>query len=269
MNQKNTGSCFTKVQARFLMTDFKDNFSKQSNTYLKYRPTYPGELFEYLRSLTEGHDVAWDCGTGNGQAAISLTKYYKKVYATDPSEQQIRNALPHRQIVYKVEKAEHSGLKDQSVDLITVAQAIHWFNFDEFYTEAKRVLKDNGAIAAWTYSLPAISDKIDNIIKDFHDQTLGEYWLYENSLVIKRYSTIPFPFKKLSTPAFLMHKELSLNDLVGFISSWSAVQRYKSKNGNNPVDKLETKLAKLWGGRNEVKEARWEIILKAGQNIGR
>ena len=175
-------------------SSFQDNFSKQSQTYLKYRPTYPVELFTYLSTLTESHDLAWDCGTGNGQAAISLTRFYESVFATDPSEQQIKNALPHSRIIYKVEIAEQSGLKDHSVDLVTIAQAIHWFHFESFYAEVKRVVKPNGIIAAWAYGLPSITLDIDKAIRHFHDNVIGHFWQSGNRMISKKYNTIPFPF---------------------------------------------------------------------------
>jgi SAM-dependent methyltransferase len=261
MGYLSTGNSFP-----IMMTQFKDNFSKQSGIYLKYRPTYPAELFQYLSSLTQDHNLAWDCGTGNGQSAISLTQYYKAVYATDPSEQQIKNALPNSKITYKVEKAEQPGLEDNTVDLITIAQAIHWFDFDKFYTEVKRVLKKEGIIAAWAYGLPGISPEIDPVLKHFHDEIIGEFWQNENRLIDKEYSTIPFPFKQLSPPHFKICKSLSLNDLLGLVSSWSAVQRFIDQNSYNPVEELEGQLLKLWGNRDHNKEVTWNLILKIGQN---
>jgi ubiquinone/menaquinone biosynthesis C-methylase UbiE len=249
-----------------MTTQFKDNFSKQSEIYFKYRPTYPAALFQYLSSLTQDHSLAWDCGTGNGQSAISLTLYYKAVYATDPSEQQIKNALPNPKITYKVEKAEQPGLDGDMVDLITIAQAIHWFDFEKFYSEAKRVLKKEGIIAAWAYGLPSIASEIDGVLQHFHDEIIGEFWQYENRLIDKEYSTIPFPFKQVSPPQFKICKSLSLDDLLGLVSSWSAVQRFIDKNGYDPVEELENDLLKLWGNKAQNKEVNWKLILKIGQN---
>lgn len=186
------------------MHTFKDNFSKHAEVYVKYRPLYPWELFEYLSSLTKEHDVAWDCGTGNGQAALNLAGYYGKVYATDPSREQIHNAIPHERIVYKAESAENPvSIEDHSVDLITVAQALHWFDFDKFYAQVRRVLKTQGIIAVWMYGIPSINSALDVIINNFHDNVVGEFWQYENKLIDQEYSTIPFPFKKIETPEFL------------------------------------------------------------------
>lgn len=143
--------------------------------------------------------------------------------------------MQHPQIVYKVEKAEHSSLEDYSVDLVTIAQAIHWFDFESFYAEVKRVLKHNGIIAAWAYGLPTITVEIDNIIRHFHDKVVGDYWQAGNRLISKRYSTIPFPFQLVDAPPFTMQKDLLLSELIGHVNSWSAIQKVINKNGYNPI----------------------------------
>ena len=246
------------------MEGFKDNFSKHSCIYSKYRPTYPIELFEHLSSLTKVHDLAWDCGTGNGQSALSLTNYFDSVYASDPSEQQIRNAKPHEKIVYKVEKAETPGLKDHSVDLITISQALHWFNFDVFYNEANRVLKKTGVIAAWTYGLPKISREVDKIIQFYHDHIVGQFWQNENTLVANEYKDIPFPFVEIPSPHFKIQKTLSLEQLKGLLESWSATQRFIDQNGFNPIEQIEKDLTKHWGNI-DFRDSTWKIVLKVGR----
>ncbi|HEX2996129.1 MAG TPA: class I SAM-dependent methyltransferase, partial [Anaerolineales bacterium] len=144
--------------------NFEDHFSEHSKQYAQYRPHYPDEIYTYLASLTPGYSLAWDCGTGNGQAAVGLAKYFDKIYATDASAEQIARAYPHDKVEYHVEPAEHVSLGASSADLVTVAVAIHWFNFDEFYREVKRVLKPGGILAAWTYNLAQISPEIDRLI---------------------------------------------------------------------------------------------------------
>jgi len=247
------------------MTRFKDNFSKQSLIYSRYRPGYPVGLFAFLRTLTRDSDLAWDCGTGNGQCALSLARYYKTVYATDPSDAQIQNATAHPNIIYKVEPAEHPGLSDNSVDLVTIAQALHWFKFDKFYAEVKRVLKPNGIIAAWAYGLPSISAEIDPLLRHFHDVVLGEYWLYENRLIDKEYTTIPFPFMELETPGFEMQKAFSFDEFIGLLNTWSAVQSFIKKNGNNPVSELEPVFKERWLVNEVPKMFTWKLILRVGR----
>ncbi|HYG50327.1 MAG TPA: class I SAM-dependent methyltransferase [Flavobacteriales bacterium] len=184
------------------MTEFKDHFSNHAAAYKKYRPNYPPELFKYLSSLVNEHNLAWDCGCGNGQAATGLATHFKNVYATDPSQQQINQAAQHLKITYKVEKAENCSLPGSSVDIITVAQALHWFDLPVFYTEVKRVLKPGGILAAWGCGVAQVNPEIDTVTNHFHNHTLNDYWQAENRIVEKEYSTIPFPFRLIETPAF-------------------------------------------------------------------
>jgi SAM-dependent methyltransferase len=246
------------------MAAFKDYFSKQSDIYLKFRPRYPDALYAYLSSLTNEHKLAWDCGTGNGQAAIGLADFYEKVIATDPSEQQIKNAIANEKIIYSVEKAENNSLQSNSVDLITIANALHWFDFDVFFKEAKRVLKKDGIIAAWSYFLPAISPEIDKIIAHYHFQTLDDYWLAENRIVEKGYATIPFPFELISSPQFYYEKEMKLDELTGYLNTWSATQRFIERNGFNPTEELSDELKEFWKEAS-TKKVTWKLILKVGR----
>lgn len=248
------------------MSTFKDNFSGHSNIYVKYRPQYPIELFEFLNTMVSNFDLAWDCGTGNGQSAICLANYFTTVYATDPSEAQIKNAVSHDRVIYKVEPAEHSGLKNNTVDLVTVAQALHWFNIDKFFTEAKRVLKINGIIAVWTYGVPSVSPLIDKLINHFHDDKVGSFWQHENRLAAKGYSTIPFPFPELPGRDFKIQKEMTLNEFIGHVKSWSATQRFIEKNGFDPTTELKEALLILWSDNENKKEITWELRMKVGIN---
>ncbi|HSY77938.1 MAG TPA: class I SAM-dependent methyltransferase [Bacteroidia bacterium] len=247
------------------MASFSDYFSKQSGIYVKYRPTYPKELFSYLSSLTKEHNLAWDCGTGNGQSAIGLSEFYDSVIATDPSEEQIKNAIANGKVIYRVEKAEDNSLQSNSVDIITIANALHWFNFDAFYKEVRRVLKSNGIIAAWAYALPIISPEIDSIAKQFHDDTLGTCWLPPNRMVEKGYTTIPFPFEQIVIPSFRIEKTMNLQDLIGYFNTWSATQRFIQEKKFNPTEKLEKDIRKVWGNIELEKKLTWNLILKIGK----
>lgn len=241
---------------------FKDHFSKQSDIYLKYRPHYPEGLYAYLSSLCKHHELAWDCGTGNGQAATGIAGYFKRVIATDPSEQQIKNAAPCKNVEYSVSSAENSMLINESVDLITIANALHWFNLDDFFKEAKRILKPGGILAAWCYGNPASSTKIDSLINTFHDGIIGEYWLPENRLVEKKYSTISFPFKEIKNPGFKIERSMYFDDLVGLLNTWSAVQRYKDKNGKTPLIDFEKELSSFWKDKSAPKTFTWDLTIK-------
>ena len=246
---------------------FKDNFSKQSESYLKYRPQYPDELYSFLAGVCKERQLALDCGTGNGQAAVSLAKHFDQVVASDPSEAQIKNAIHASNVSYKVLKAEYSWLENKSVDLITVANALHWFRFELFYKEARRILKDGGVLATWCYGSPIHmqSAEINEVIRKLHDDVLGNFWLPENRLVEQKYKTIPFPFTEIEHPDFTMEKELNENDLLGLFHTWSAVQRYKDSKKLDPVAFIEKDLKTAWG-KEEKQKFKWELTLKLGRN---
>lgn len=222
-------------------------------------------MISFLAGCVQEHNVAWDCGTGNGQAAIQLSKYFHTVVATEPSENQLRNAVPCPGVEYRCETAETNSLPDGIVDLITVANAMHWFDFEKFFTEVRRVLKPNGILAAWAYSIPTIDPETDKILRTFHDETVGEFWVYPNHLVEQEYQTIPFPFENIECPSFVSKRLFSRSDLVGYLNSWSAVQKYIRANNQNPTKELESTLSKIWPDEGQKREVTWKLILKIGK----
>lgn len=245
------------------MSGFKDNFSQQAAIYARYRPHYPVALFEFLSSLTEGHTTAWDCGTGNGQAATALAAYYDHVIATDPSEQQIRNAAPHERVTYRVEKAEATTISSALVDLLTIANAMHWFDLELFYAEVNRVVKSNGVIAAWCYGVPLVDTEVDKIAWHFHNDIVGKYWVEENRIVERGYGTIPFPFTPVPSPAFSSERMMSLDDFVAYLNTWSATQKFINEHGYNPTERLKNELQAVW--KDSEKKVTWELSIKVGR----
>lgn len=245
---------------------FKDHFSRQSFDYSRYRPHYPTALFNYLVAQTTNHQRAWDCGTGSGQAAIALALFFREVIATDPSPQQIAHAVAHDRLRYVVAPAEDSGLDNDSVDLITVAQALHWFDLDRFYTEARRVLRPGGALAVWCYGLTRISPAVDRILERFYSDTLGPFWPPERRLVEEGYRGLPFPFPELKPPGFEMVAKWKLAHLLNYLSTWSAVQRYREQHHGDPLDSISSELSYAWGKPETVLPVRWPISLRLGRH---
>lgn len=245
---------------------FEDHFSRHSRQYAEYRPTYPIEIYAYLASLAPGRSLAWDCGTGNGQAALGLADHFEQVHATDASAEQIKLAQPHERVTYHVEPAEHVSLRDSSTDLVTVAVAIHWFNFDEFYREVKRVLRPEGILAAWTYSLTEISPEIDALVDHYYHETLQGYWPERIRYLEEEYKTLPFPFDEIQPPAFRMEARWTLNQLAGFLDSWSATQRYKAQNGQHPLEEIWEQLLAAWGHAEETRLIRWPLHFRIGRH---
>jgi len=245
---------------------FEDHFSGHSDRYAQSRPRYPDEIYAYLASIAPGRSLAWDCGTGNGQAALGLAKHFDGVHATDASAEQIKLAYPHERVSYHVEPAEHVSLSDSSVDLVTVAVAIHWFDFDEFYREVKRVLKPDGILAAWTYNSVEISPEIDPLIWHYYGDIVGEYWPERIRYLEERYETLPFPFEEVRPPSFAMEIHWNLIQLAGFLDSWSATQRYKAQKGQHPLERIWDRLAAAWGNENEKRLIRWPLHFRIGRN---
>lgn len=246
-------------------SDFKDYFSGHSKDYGHYRPDYPDELYFHLSHLTPGHDCAWDCATGTGQAALQLTKYYKQVIASDASENQVLQAKQHKQIRYITAPAEDSGLNNQSVDLITVAQALHWFDLDAFAREVDRVLVAQGILAAWTYNLLNITPHIDEIVIQLYSGLLGNYWPAERKILENQYRDIRFPFNELDAPRFSMSTHWNLHQLTGYLNTWSAVKRYEADQHISPVGLIMDDLVKAWGNPEQERTMHWPLTLRIWQ----
>jgi hypothetical protein len=247
--------------------NFKDNFSAQSKKYSFSRPTYPDELFRFLADLTANHDLAWDCATGNGQAAIELCKYFDKVIASDASEKQIQNRFERKNILYRVFPAEKADIPNNSVDLITIAQGLHWFDLEQFYSEAKRVAKKDAIIAAWSYTMHKITPEIDRISDrlNFGGDILGNYWAQEIRYVKDDYKTIPFPFEEIPTPKFSITTQWNLIQLLNYLDTWSAVQKYRLEENTDPLILIKNEIQPYWKNDLEVKPVTWEINLKIGK----
>lgn len=242
----------------------KDNFSQQSKTYARFRPGYPVVLIDHILGLVKEKNKAWDCGTGNGQVATVLADSFKEVYATDISESQLKNAAKKPNIIYSVQSAEHSSFPDNNFDLITVAQAIHWFDFDKFYAEVNRTLKPGGIIAIIGYSLFNSDAETDKVLQHFYTNIVGEYWDKERHYVDEQYKTIPFPFEEISTPAFGMQYHWTLEDVLGYLSSWSAVQHFIRINHKDPVLAIRPELEKAWG-KEHHKMVRFPLFMRIGR----
>lgn len=244
---------------------FKDHFSKQADDYAKYRPVYPRELFEYLAGLAPGRELAWDCGTGNGQAALGLVEFFDRVIATDPSEAQIRNAEAHPKVDYGVAPAEATGIASGSVDLITVAQALHWFDHDRFAKEVRRVLKPGGVLAAWCYGLNEIAPEIDPIVRHYYSEVVGPYWPPERRFIDERYASIPFALPEFPAPEFAIRADWKLDEFIGYLNTWSATRRFCQAEGRDPLPALRAELAAAWGPDAAPRRVRWPVYLRVGR----
>ena len=247
--------------------NFKDHFSKQAADYAIFRPGYPHELFDYLGSIAPSRQLAWDCGTGSGQAAVGLALVFDRVIATDASEKQIANAQQHEHVEYRVAPAEDSGIDSGTVDLIMVAQALHWFDLGRFYAEAQRVLKPDGVHAASAYNLLQIEPVIDEVVNRYYYEVVGSFWPPERKLV-ERFADLPFTFHKIDPPKFEMRAWWNLDHLVGYLRTWSSTQRFIAAKGSDPLKQIMDELGAAWGAPEQTRNVVWPLTLRVGRKPG-
>jgi SAM-dependent methyltransferase len=243
---------------------FNDHFSRQSAAYSRYRPGYPPELIEFVASHAPARGLALDCATGNGQAAVALAEHFAVVLAVDGSCSQLARAQPRSRVHYAASLAERLPVRDRSVDLVVAAQAVHWFDFDRFHAECRRVLVPGGVVAVWTYEKFRVGADVDAVIDDFYGNVVGTDWPPERRYVEQGYRTLPFPWPELPAPSFQLETDWSLGQAMGYLATWSSVQRYRERVGRDPLEDLEPRLAAAWP-RSVAQRVRWPIHLRIGQ----
>lgn len=244
---------------------FKDHFSGHAASYAAARPDYPPDLFDWLAEQAPARTLAWDCATGNGQAARALAEHFERVIATDASAEQIAQAVPQPHVEYRIATAESPGLDPNSADLVTVAQAVHWFDRPRFYEAARRILRPGGLIAVWSYGLFTIDPALDGIVNRFYDGVMGPYWPPERKLVDARYATLDFPFEEVAAPAFVMERDWTLDQVLAYLRTWSAVQRYRHDEGRDPVSLISGAFTRQWGDAPR-RRVCWPLYVRAGRS---
>lgn len=242
-----------------------DHFSEQSGLYARYRPHYPDSLFRWLAEQTPGRACAWDSATGNGQAAIGLARHFDAVIATDQSTRQLSSATPHPAVRYQSAPSECTPIEDHSVDLVVVAQALHWFDLPQFYEEVRRVARDRAVLAIISYGLFRITPEIDTIIDHLYSKILGADWPPERAHVDNAYADLPFPFPLIPVPRFDLREHWELDHLLGFLGSWSATVRHRARTGEDPVAGIEAPLRQAWRADQLRHAVHWPLAVKAGR----
>lgn len=239
----------------------KDYFSQQASTYASFRPHYPEELYAYILKRVKGFDKAWDCATGNGQVAGELAKHFKTVEATDISQQQVDNAIQASNIRYSICPAERTDFHDHDFDLITVGQALHWFDLNAFFKEVTRVSKPGSHLAIWGYSLIKVNEAIDTLFDYYYNVTVGKYWDEARKHVENEYASYNFPFAQIDTQHFTIKLDWSVHHYLGYLRSWSATQKFINEKGFDPLTDFAEKLSPFWW-ENETKTVQFPVFLK-------
>lgn len=251
-----------------MTTGFQTHFSALADTYARFRPGYPDALFEFLAELPPARTLVWDCATGSGQAATGLANHFDAVIATDASPEQIAAARSAPGVTYRVAPAEQSGLEDGSVDLVTVAQALHWFDLDAFYREVRRVLKPGGVLAVWSYNLLTVDGAVDAVIDRLYRDVLDPYWPPERIHVEQGYRDLPFPFPAVDAPDFAMETRWDLTQVLGYLNSWSATRRCNEATGRDVVGEIRPAMTEAWGAPQAEHMVRWPLVLRIGRYGG-
>ncbi len=239
-----------------------NNFSSQAALYDRYRPAYPHTVYDFIFQHLRKKEQAWDCATGNGQVAVVLADHFKSVMATDVSQQQLDHARPKANVHYLLCPAEATPFPDRSFDLITVAQAIHWFDLEKFYSEVRRTARSGALIAIMGYARVEVSPEMDPLINDFYESMFSRHFNENRRLVEQHYRTIAFPFEEIPCPLFYAKYEWTLSDLTGYLRTWSAVQRYKDETGEDPTLKIKSELEPLW---KEVVAVKFPVFMRLGK----
>lgn len=254
--------------------NFKDHFSGHAALYAQARPHYPDALFEWIAAEAPARECVWDAGCGNGQASVALAGHFEHVIATDPSEKQLRNAAAHPRVDYRNEPRTlpagaghgyHTSICDRSVDAVTVAQALHWFNLEPFLAEVQRVAKPRALFAAWCYANCSVTAAVDAVIARLYDDLLGSYWPPERRLVDEGYVSLAIPFTPVHAPTFEMRVNWNAHQLLAYLSSWSAAQRHLAATRSNAIEAVSGALISTWGDPDQIKPVRWTLAMRAGR----
>ncbi|CAD5107034.1 class I SAM-dependent methyltransferase [Zestomonas carbonaria] len=246
------------------MSDPRQLFTRQSAAYRTFRPTYDAQLFAWLAERAPARGLAWDCACGSGQATLDLARHFQRVVATDVSQAQLDQAPTAANIDYRCEPAEHSSLAEGSVDLTLVAQALHWFDVDAFHAEVRRVSRPGALLAVLSYNLLEIEPALDALVGHLYHDVVGPYWATGRRHVENGYADLPFPLPRLEVPPFGLHAQWSLEHLLGYLQSWSAVADYRAAEGVDPVERLRPEFARAWGETARLREVRWPLTVNLG-----
>lgn len=249
---------------------YEDHFSGHADAYAQHRPRYPDELFAWLASVSPDRALAWDAGTGNGQVAIALAEHFDRVVATDASSDQLAHAVRHERVEYRHETADRGSLADATVDAITAGAAAHWFALEGFYREVQRVGKKGAVLALFSYGPRDFADAYERLFADpivhhFQENVLAGFWPERIQYVHDRYTTIPFPFDEITAPPFAMTAEWNLRQLLAFLDTWSASQRYLQERGTRAVDEIAPQLARTWGDPANRRHLECPLFVRAGR----
>jgi SAM-dependent methyltransferase len=247
-----------------MSTSFADHFSEKPAQYAASRPTYPAALFAAAAAAAPGLERAWDCATGNGQAAHGLARHFARVEATDASAQQIEHAIPAPNVRYSVQPAEATDFAPASFDAVCVAQALHWFDVDRFYAEVKRVLRPRGILLVTAYGWSGVSPEFDAEQQRIVIDPIEPYWPPQNQLIMRGYRDLAFPFELIEMPPMSIEVRWTLDQYVDYMGTWTATRRLLEKQPGFLAN-ARAELRKAWPG-NEARKVTMPLVVLCGRH---
>ncbi len=246
------------------MPDITRLFGHSAGSYASFRPDYPPELFDWLAERAPAHNRALDIGCGNGQASRPLTSRFRQVLACDSSSRQLQEATATDRLHLFVADARALPLASSCFDLITVAQALHWFAGPQFFSEIRRLLSPGGFFCAWCYSLMQVTPAVDARVRQLHGDLLHGYWPEGRASVDNGYRDIEVDFPQVQVPGFAIERRWSFAHLLGYLGTWSAVQRWREERGADPLALIRHRLEQAWGDPEQLQTIRWPLHFVAG-----
>lgn len=241
-------------------------FEDKADLYAASRPLYPKALFDYIASLVKTRDLAWDCATGNGQAAVGLADVFTRVEATDISKGQITNAFQRDNIRYSVQPSETTSFEDNQFDLVNVAQALHWFDYSAFWPEVSRVLKPDGMFVAFSYIWPEVSSTIDRIVRERVIDVTAPYWAPNNTLLWDQYKDVTLPFTPINSPSFELVNHWNANELINYLHTWSGTRKCMENQGTDFFDQASRDIRQAWVDPELKRPVKHPMTLIVGHN---
>lgn len=261
---RDQGAYLSRV-ATGTVKSFQDHFSGYADAYASHRPSYPDAFADFLADVAPGRNAVWEAGCGSGQLTTPLAARFRSVIATDASEEQIARAPNLPGVTYRCVRAESTGLPAQMADLCAAAQAAHWFDIDAYYAEVRRVGREGGVVAIVTYALMNVDDIVDAVVRSFYHAELDAHWPPERRLVEEGYASLPFPFEEIAMPDFEMYAEWTLDQLIGYIRTWSGVRAFVEQGGGGALEAFERDLARAWGDPAARRPVRWPMAGRVGR----
>lgn len=254
--------------------------ASHARIYSKFRPTYPKALLDiltgYLVRSGSDQDTVVDIGCGSGQSTFYLQDSFKHCIGVDISKAQVQEAqkkceeMHCKNVEFRVGNGMDLPMETASANAVTIAQAWHWMaNLEKFYSECKRILKPHGCLAVYGYGNVHLKNELCNqLVRDFYKNTLTGCWHKERCHIDNEYAEVDLPFSNVERHDIEMPKTYTVEDFIGYVSTWSGYEKYCAINPNNTVlQDLQEKISEHLSSNNTpLLDAKFPVFMIIGQH---